>query len=262
MEKITIVEMAQLAEMMFANSANGYDSVAVLYYEDAQELVKELLDVDPTIVSCELSSPEIDGYYDEYYVTLTSINEIFVEHAKNKDEEKGYLSCDMDVMYIDGGAHASILRRATASELYELTILRDNEDDEDDNEDWVDEQNDDEDKDVPFAVSADEMKTAARRIANYTQKDIIDFIKRRFPEDCEWSTGNCYYFTLILNDRFPGGHIYYDVVVGHFVFEYGGVYYDYNGVIKNVKEDDCVLWSDFINYDAFQMARIFRDCIA
>ena len=32
--------------------------------------------------------------------------------------------------------------------------------------------------------------------------EIIEFINRRFKLDCNWTNGNCYYFALILADRF------------------------------------------------------------
>ena len=50
--------------------------------------------------------------------------------------------------------------------------------------------------------------------------DIIQFINKRFKNDCDWINGNCYYFAVILKDRFPEGSIFYDVTCGHFVFEY------------------------------------------
>ena len=63
------------------------------------------------------------------------------------------------------------------------------------------------------------------------QNFCIDFINRRFKEDCNWINGNCYYFALILRDRFPGGIIYYDVINGHFIYQYNGNYYDWTGII-------------------------------
>ncbi len=50
--------------------------------------------------------------------------------------------------------------------------------------------------------------------------NIIKFIKRRFPNDSNWLNGNCFYFAVILKNRFPKGVIFYDVVIDHFVFMY------------------------------------------
>lgn len=64
---------------------------------------------------------------------------------------------------------------------------------------------------------------------------VKEFIDRRFKADCNWLNGNCYYFALILSDRFPGGTIYYDVIYGHFIYLYEGKYYDWSGVSSQVK---------------------------
>lgn len=58
---------------------------------------------------------------------------------------------------------------------------------------------------------------------------ILAFIKRRFPVDCNWTTGNCFYFAMILSTRFHG-KIFYDIIAGHFVAKIEDKYYDWNGV--------------------------------
>ena len=90
---------------------------------------------------------------------------------------------------------------------------------------------------------------------------ILNFIRRRFPTDSNWVNGNCYYFAMILKERFSKSAIvYYDVVQGHFVTRIGEDYYDYTGLIS-VDEDNLVEWSAFKDYDAGQFRRIMVDCI-
>lgn len=90
--------------------------------------------------------------------------------------------------------------------------------------------------------------------------EIREFIDRRFSKDCNWDTGNCYYFCLILKDRFPEGRICYDVTWGHFMFEYKGKYYDWGGVHDDF-DKVLVPWDEFDEYDGLQKDRIIRDCI-
>ena len=80
------------------------------------------------------------------------------------------------------------------------------------------------------------------------------------PNDSNWTDGNCFYFAIILQTRFPDGIIYYDVVQGHFLFEYQGNYYDWDG-IQSPSLSSLVKWEDFYEYDASRMERIIRDCI-
>lgn len=91
------------------------------------------------------------------------------------------------------------------------------------------------------------------------KNEVLEFIRRRFEKDCNWTTGNCYYFAIILKDRFPEGEVYYDVIYGHFVFQYRNQYYDWNGIVKSVGY--LVGWDKFDEYDFLQKEVIVRDCI-
>ena len=88
--------------------------------------------------------------------------------------------------------------------------------------------------------------------------EVIDFIKKRFPHDDNWSSGNCYYFAQILATAF-NGRIVYDVIDGHFMCEIHGLLYDYNGI--NDTTNKWVYWDSFPEYDRLQYDRIVHDCI-
>lgn len=89
--------------------------------------------------------------------------------------------------------------------------------------------------------------------------EILEFIKRRFPVDCNWISGNCYYFSQILLSRFSSGSIWYDVISGHFVFQYEDKFYDWTGVVE--PDGYLVEWDKFDEYDKLQYQVIIRDCI-
>ena len=91
------------------------------------------------------------------------------------------------------------------------------------------------------------------------KNEVLEFIQRRFKKDCNWIDGNCYYFAVILKDRFPEGEILYDVIYGHFVFQYDNKYYDWTG-IHNPK-GILVDWENFDEYDYLLKKRIIRDCV-
>lgn len=94
---------------------------------------------------------------------------------------------------------------------------------------------------------------------NDKQLEILGFIKRRFYENCHWLDGNCYYFSLILLDRFPEGEVYYDVIWGHFVFKCENSFYDWSGLIE--EPETAIPWNVFDEYDSSLKNRIIRDCI-
>ena len=90
-------------------------------------------------------------------------------------------------------------------------------------------------------------------------EEVKAFIKRRFPDDCSWTTGNCYYFAIILKARFSGA-IFYDVVDGHFVVRIDSSFYDHTGLAP-VSKDNLVEWDKFEEYDKERYWAIVRDCI-
>ena len=92
------------------------------------------------------------------------------------------------------------------------------------------------------------------------KNEVLEFIQRRFESDCNWMTGNCYYFAVILKDRFPEGRIYYDVIYGHFIFQYQDKYYDWTGIYKTT-DGILAAWDEFDEYDSIQKKVIVRDCI-
>ena len=93
-----------------------------------------------------------------------------------------------------------------------------------------------------------------------TVNQVLEFIRRRFPDDCNWVSGNCYYFAVILKARFSEAVVYYDVIYGHFVVKIKGAYYDHNGVV-DLTDRYLVEWDKFDDYDARQKQVIIRDCI-
>lgn len=98
------------------------------------------------------------------------------------------------------------------------------------------------------------------------REQVIEFIYRRFPDDCHWTDGNCYYFACILKARFEEGEIWYDVVDGHFVFKLEDLFFDWNGTCMQYEIDERLKehlykWSDLKQIDEKLYKRIVRDVV-
>lgn len=89
--------------------------------------------------------------------------------------------------------------------------------------------------------------------------EVLEFIKRRFSKDCNWINGNCYYFSIILKERFPNGRIIYDPIIGHFMYLIGNKCYDALGSHKI--PDTYYDWNKLKEEDISLYNRIKRDCI-
>lgn len=88
---------------------------------------------------------------------------------------------------------------------------------------------------------------------------IKEFITRRWSDsDCKWTTGNCYWFAVILVTRFPCLKIYYEPIIGHFVAGDGITFYDINGeyISNNLKALEEIEREDTSLYK-----RLVRDCV-
>ena len=92
---------------------------------------------------------------------------------------------------------------------------------------------------------------------------IKDFIQRRFPENNNWLTGNCFFFALILSTVFHG-RIVYDPIDGHFLFHSNGGYYDWSGRREDYNSNQIATFVDWKTYeqkDPLHWSHIVRDCI-
>lgn len=91
---------------------------------------------------------------------------------------------------------------------------------------------------------------------------VVDFIERRFQQDCNWCTGNCYFFAVILKAAFPDGEIAYLPTYNHFVFMYNEQIYDWTGNVtdKYLTEEQLFYWEDYIVYEPLDARRVIRDC--
>lgn len=88
---------------------------------------------------------------------------------------------------------------------------------------------------------------------------VLEFIHRRFSNDCNWTSGNCFYFASILCLRFTNGELWYDEIANHFLCKIDGIFYDWNGIY--VPENELIKWDNYKDIDELHFNRIIRDCI-
>lgn len=273
MKRIVVSDIFDLASRMLEKVDKCATVSAVLFGEEAFELMRELLSCELISAGC-IDIENANDYDLEYYVTIECDDmTLWVEPAWSKGDEHqetGYIKNDTDILYIDGGASYAIVKAQENSnckiyqvdfrdEYYDCSECEECDRCEEDDDlagliiDLIGFFDDLIDPDKHAADKADNCEMA-------TSKEILEFINRRFHDKSVWLYGNCYYFSVILKDRFPGGRIVYDVVQGHFSYFYGGKFYDPTGIISP-KDKNVVDWATFEEYDYLQKKRIIRDCI-
>lgn len=92
-------------------------------------------------------------------------------------------------------------------------------------------------------------------IHEFNQFELLEVLENTF------TNGFCYYFAVILKEKFPRGEIIYLPVQNHFVFSYGTQYlYDIRGNVTDLYfNSQLEIWNNY--NDLPHKQRIKRDCI-
>lgn len=109
-----------LCNYIIDKARDGFYSVAVLFYEDAIKLIRELMFYeDITVESLEIAPPKHNGYDKEYYISLTDDLYASVEPAY---VDGRYLNAEADLTLIDSDACYAIIKDLPEKDWYEIYI--------------------------------------------------------------------------------------------------------------------------------------------
>lgn len=112
-----------LAEYMIDYADEGKVISAVLFYDEAIELMRELLvyeEVEPVLL--DISDPKFNGYEQEYYITLTSDYQLCIENAFANGV---YLTHEADVVLFDGDVNDKVYQACNSDEFDEINVCED-----------------------------------------------------------------------------------------------------------------------------------------
>lgn len=110
----------ELSEYMVDKAQDGFYTVAVLFYKDALNLLRELMCYDAVEVEAlDIHSKEYDGYNKEYYVSLADDMVVSVEPAYVNGR---YLDTEADLTLIDGDANSAIIKNLPDNKCHEIYI--------------------------------------------------------------------------------------------------------------------------------------------
>jgi len=108
MKRVYFGTMKELAEFMFTEAVGGHSAITALFYDEAKELMRELLKYDEVdAYGIEIHPEEWEGYNKEYYITLSDDLTLFVEQAYQKDKDR-YLSFEHDCLILGSGVNSKI----------------------------------------------------------------------------------------------------------------------------------------------------------
>ena len=112
MNRIYFGDIKHLAAYMLDNAEKNKSVMAVLFYDKAKELLRELAKYDDIdIHSVYLEPEEWSGYSKEYYITLSGYFglELYVEQGYDSKKER-YLNYESDFVVLSGDASSQVAR--------------------------------------------------------------------------------------------------------------------------------------------------------
>lgn len=133
MKRVYFGSVENLAEFMVGNAQEKRSTIVALFYDDALQLMRELLtyeEVEPFTIS--ISSEQFDGYSKEFYITLAGDLQLFIEKAIGP--KGGYLNFEDDCLVLYPDTNSAIIEKNYAKEspVYEAIFDGDKELDRED----------------------------------------------------------------------------------------------------------------------------------
>lgn len=127
MNTIKFNDYDAFAMRMVNDAMNGKWTTAVLFFDDAAELVKAIIRAEKDVVidGINLNPTMMTGYDREYLVSFDEEFVLSVEplwHEDNEYHKAGYLVFDADVCYVDGNAHNAAIEYVDRDACYEVFI--------------------------------------------------------------------------------------------------------------------------------------------
>lgn len=114
----------------FDDIENEFGDVSIIAkYDEAKEIIKELLCLGYNVASVELHRKEFENYYDEYIVSL-NFDGVWCEKFKR---DTGYFKDESNVTYIMDNCSSAVIPYCNSENLYEVSV-KDVDDSESDNE--------------------------------------------------------------------------------------------------------------------------------
>lgn len=109
-------------------SDDEFNSVGVVAkYEDAKEIIRELIGLGHDIANIKINDSQCNGYDDAYIVSLDDEG-IWCEPIKR---DSGYIYVENQVCYIFGNCNSKILEKIESDKIYEVKFYDEDEDEDD-----------------------------------------------------------------------------------------------------------------------------------
>lgn len=102
-----------------------YSVGIVAKYPEAKEVIKEFIMCDADIGTLDIEHPEVDGYEDEYYISVNLYDGIVSVNCYPLKEDDEYYDIYDDIVYIFGDCNSRVHQHCETNKIHALYIGED-----------------------------------------------------------------------------------------------------------------------------------------
>ena len=158
---------------------NDGDVAIIAKYNDAKEILKELLCLGHNVISLDIHEPEWENYTDEYSVTICDRG-IWCEKAKYEGDK--YFDEVADVVYVLDNCSSAILKKIETKYVYEVSVGLDDDSECDGDCDNCDLHEAESDEMLGFSYSFDNTMGSTHVSFYSTDKDLVEKMAKLYME--------------------------------------------------------------------------------
>lgn len=119
METLYFEDFVDLASDI-ADTLDNFNSISIVAkYEETKKIIKEILFYkDYELEDIELSSPEFNGYEDEFAISIINMNGMYKVWCEPMKRDTGYFNVEGDIIYILSNCSSDVLKYCDSENLY------------------------------------------------------------------------------------------------------------------------------------------------
>lgn len=110
------------------------DVSIIAKYEEAKEIIRELLCLGYDVASLDIHDELYENYYDEYIISVSCDEEYPSVWCEKYKRENGYFDDNASITYVMDNCSSSVLKHIESEEIYEVCVAENDLDEESDND--------------------------------------------------------------------------------------------------------------------------------
>lgn len=103
------------------------DISIITKYEEAKEIIRELLCIGYNVASIDIHDELCENYYDEYIISVSNVNDTPSVWCEKFKRETGYINDAPSVAYVMDNCSSAVFKHIESEEIYEICVGENND---------------------------------------------------------------------------------------------------------------------------------------